>query len=238
MFTVKSAYFIAAKLQADKDVGESSFGDSNALIWKNLWKLKLPTKIKIFSWRVCVNGLPVYARMVERGIQQGWDCPVCGDEPESLIHALISCDFALSVWSLWQECPLHLLLNATDPIDVVHKFCSSPNAVHLEYFFATSWAIWHNRNLLVHNEKGLFPLQVWDLARNVMNDFHEENTVLCPTKQASNGGWVVPPAGYFKVNVDGASPLDGLGVSEVGAIVRDDRGNVVAALVRLCLHTI
>ena len=71
VFTVKSAYFIAAKLQVDKDVGESSFGDSNALIWKNLWKLKLPTKIKIFSWRVCVNGLPVYARMVERGIQQG-----------------------------------------------------------------------------------------------------------------------------------------------------------------------
>ena len=65
VFTVKSAYFIAAKLQADKDVGESSFGDSNALIWKNLWKLKLPTKIKIFSWRVCVNGLPVYLKMLK-----------------------------------------------------------------------------------------------------------------------------------------------------------------------------
>ena len=90
--------------------------------------------------------------------------------------------------------------------------------------------LFRSRNLLVHNEKGLSPLQVWDLARNVMNDFHEANTVLCPTNQASNGGWVAPPAGYFKVNVDGASPLDGLGVSGVGAIVRDDRGNVVAAL--------
>ena len=35
--------------------------------------------------------------------------------------------------------------------------------------------------------------------------------------------------GYFKVNVDGASPLDGNGISGVGAIVRNDGGKVVAA---------
>ena len=49
VFIVKSAYFIAAKLQTDKDLGESSSGDSNSIIWKKLWKLKLPPKVKIFS---------------------------------------------------------------------------------------------------------------------------------------------------------------------------------------------
>ncbi|XP_023886638.1 uncharacterized protein LOC111998774 [Quercus suber] len=230
VFTVKSAYFIAAKLQAGKDMGESSSGDLNALIWKNLWKLKLPAKVKIFSWRACVNGLPVYAKMVERGIHLGWDCPVCGDEPENLIHALISCDFAISVWSLWQDCPLSLLLNATDLTDVVHKLCLSHNAVYLEYFFAISWAIWHNRNLLAHNEKGLSPLQVWNLAESIIDDFHEANSVLCPAMQATCDGWMAPPPGFFKVIVDGASPLDGHRVLGVGAIVRDDKGNVVAAL--------
>ena len=62
-----------------------------------------------------------------------------------------------------------------------------------------------------------------------MDDFHEANTVLYLAKQALNGGWVAPPSGYFKVNVDGASPLDGLGVSGVGAIVHDDKGNVGAS---------
>ena len=124
VFTVKSAYFIAAKLQADKDVGESSSRDLN--LWKNLWKLKLLAKIKIFSWRACVNGLPVYAKMMEKGIQSGFDCPVCGEEPKSLLHALISCDFALSVWSLWKYSPMNLLVNATDFIDLMHNICSSP----------------------------------------------------------------------------------------------------------------
>ena len=64
-------------------------------------------------------------------------------------------------------------------IDVVLNFCSSPNGEHLEYFFATAWAIWHNRNQLVHNEKGLTPLQVWDLVRSVVEDFQEVNDMLC-----------------------------------------------------------
>ena len=230
MFTVKSAYFIAAKLQADKDLGKCSSGDSNSIIWKKLWKLKLPPKVKIFSLRACVNGLPVFLKLAERGIHLGCDCPACGEEVESLTHTLILCDFALSVWSLWQDCPLMLLVNATNFIDLVHNFCTSPNVEHLEYFFAIAWAIWHNRNLLVHNEKGLSPLQVWDLARSVLEDFHEANDVLCSTKQSSNDGWISPPPGFFKVNVDGASPLDGKGISGVGAIVRNDEGKVVAAL--------
>ena len=47
-----------------------------------------------------MDGLPVNVKMVERGIKSDFDCPVCGEEPESLLHALVSCDFALSVWSL------------------------------------------------------------------------------------------------------------------------------------------
>ena len=43
--------------------------------------------------------------------------------------------------------------------------------------------------------------------------------MLSPTKQPSNRGWESPPSGFFKVNVDGATSLDGLGVSRVGVII-------------------
>ena len=122
-------------------MGECSSGDSNAHLWKNLWKLKLPAKVKIFSWRACVDGLPVKVKMVERGIKSDFDCPVCGEMPESLFHVLISCDFALSVWSLWQDCPLISLLNAKDFTGLLHQFCSNSDGVSLEYFFC---------NILVH----------------------------------------------------------------------------------------
>ncbi|XP_075645166.1 uncharacterized protein LOC142616185 [Castanea sativa] len=209
VFSVKSAYFIAAKILEKKDRGESSSGDPNTQLWKNLWKLKLPAKIKIFAWRACVNGLPVFVNMVEKGIHFGYDCPVCGEEPESLLHALISCDFALSVWSLWQDCPMHLLLNMKDFAGLVHQFCSSSNVAQLEPFFAISWYIWYNRNLLAHNEDGLPPLQIWEMARSIVEDYQEAISVNLIAEQQPNGGWEAPS--FFKVNVDGASSLDGLG---------------------------
>nr|XP_023892943.1 uncharacterized protein LOC112004933 [Quercus suber] len=204
VFTIKSAYHIAANLLDDSDFGECSSGDPNAYLWKSLWKLKLPGKIKIFSWIACVDGLPVYVRMVERGIKADFDCPVCGEKLECLLHALVSCDFALSVWSLWQDCPLDLLLNAKDFTSLVHQ--------------------------LVHNVHSLSPLQVWEMAKNVVEDFQEANLAHLPLKQPSNSGWEAPPRGFFKINVDGASSLDGHRVSGVGVIIHDANGGLVAAL--------
>ena len=91
--------------------------------------------------------------------------------------------------------------------------------MHLEYFFAISWSIWHNRNLCAHNKKSLSPLQIWEMARSFVEDFQDANLVLSPTKQPSNRGWESPPSGFFKINVDGATSLDGLGVSRVGVII-------------------
>ena len=97
---VKSAYFIANKLLDTRDERECSSGDPNAWIWRKIWSLRLPEKIKIFSWHACINGLPVLTNLAAKGIQTSYVCSIYDEEPESLIHALISCDFALSVWSL------------------------------------------------------------------------------------------------------------------------------------------
>ena len=40
----------------------------------------------------------------------------------------------------------------------------------------------------------------------------------------------MPPPSFFKINVDGASSLDGHKVLGVGVIIRDVEGGVVAAL--------
>ena len=48
--------------------------------------------------------------------------------------------------------------------------------------------------------------------------------------QPSKGGWVAPPPGFFKINVDGSSSLDGQGVLGVGVIIRDAKGGVIATL--------
>ena len=153
------------------------------LLWRSkcsdfeeIWSLKLLEKIKIFSWCDCVNGLPVLTNVAAKGIQTSCIFPICEEEPKSHIHALISYDSALLVWSLWHDCPINLLLNAKDFNDLVLQICSSPAALHLEFFFAISWSVWYNRNKIIHDENGLLPLQILEMAKNLVEDFKEASS--------------------------------------------------------------
>ena len=93
-FTVKSAYHIAYRLVEEKEDVESSWGDPLKPLWKCLWHLNLPAKIKIFAWRACVNGLPTKEKLCSRGINTSTECSTCTGKMESIHHALLHCEFA------------------------------------------------------------------------------------------------------------------------------------------------
>lgn len=67
--------------------------------WKNLWSLKLPSKIKIFSWKLLLD-LPTRQRLSR------WDssiqplCPLCWNAPETVDHLFATCSFVKMLWDL------------------------------------------------------------------------------------------------------------------------------------------
>ena len=212
---------------------ECSSSDPFLPLWKNLWKLDLLEKVKIFAWRACLNGLPTLVNMHLRGLNANIFCPVCDEGIECLNHCLITCDFALSVWALWQDYPLGLLLETRDFKDLALHFLAKSPPRHLLFFFAISWAIWHNRNLRVHDEDCLSPLQTWEMAQRLIDDYHGAIKMDFPPMQSIPMGWSVPPPGVFMVNVDGACSIDPGGSSGVGVVIRDGSGMVIAALSKL-----
>ena len=52
----------------------------------------------------------------------------------------------------------------------LHLIHSNASQV-LDLFFVLSWAIWSNRNKLVHNDSPLSPSPVWNLAIYTLEDF-------------------------------------------------------------------
>ena len=170
-----------------------------------------------------------------KGIQTSYTCPICDEEPKSHVHALISCDFAFSVWSLWQDCPIDMLLKTKNFNDLVFQLCSSSSALNLELFFAISWSVWYNKNKLLHGENGLRSLQILELAKSMVEDYREAFLLDTPPLSSPQSNWVAPPPDYFKVNVDGASSIDGSGLSSIMVIVRDEMGRVIAALCKALL---
>lgn len=67
-------------------------------LWKAIWKIRAPTKLKHFLWRTMSGAVPVKERLNTRGLQLDSRCSLCHLESESICHLLFTCSFAKEVW--------------------------------------------------------------------------------------------------------------------------------------------
>ena len=233
VFTVRSAYYIALPIVDSSEEGESSGGDSRTRLWKKVWQLKLPAKVRIFAWRACIDGLPTRLNLVKRGLNVGADCPLCGKVVESTSHALIFCNKISEVWWNWQNCPINLLAVNKSFVDLALEILDAGSPNDLETLFVTAWAVSYNRNQVVHESMCSPHFQIWNLAVRTQVDF-KNAALFCMVQQqlGSDVGWAVPPPDVYKINVDGATAGNGCR-STVGVVIRDCRGLVVATACRV-----
>ena len=111
------------------------------------------------AWqRACINGLPTLENIAIRGINTNKICPACNKDPECLQHALLCCEFAKLVWDYWQDTPLITHHSRRSFLDSALHLIINKTTQDLEYFFASAWAIWYNRNQIIHNEACLSPM--------------------------------------------------------------------------------
>jgi hypothetical protein len=96
LFSIKSAYRLA--LMTDHDLGSSGSStvpDGGRMIWKKLWNLSIPPKIKVFLWRTTNNGLATNANRNYRHMTPTSCCSICGHKNENCLHALVQCPHAV-----------------------------------------------------------------------------------------------------------------------------------------------
>ncbi|KAK4406046.1 hypothetical protein Sango_0611100 [Sesamum angolense] len=92
IFSVRSAYHLARTLEEKPCSSTSMTAESDW--WRKLWQLKLPSKIKVFTWRACLNALPTAANLNKRLKTESFSCPFCAASREDIIHTLLLCPFA------------------------------------------------------------------------------------------------------------------------------------------------
>jgi hypothetical protein len=112
LFTVKSAYHLAVKLEHDtgrsrRDEGSSACADGRRSLHKEIWKTNVPQKVRIFAWRLSQEGLATQENRKRRTLVENARCTICGWEDESGYHATIRCTKA---WALRLELRKHWML--------------------------------------------------------------------------------------------------------------------------------
>ncbi|XP_058181170.1 uncharacterized protein LOC131299601 [Rhododendron vialii] len=116
-FSVKYAYHLAMNsifLRYSRERGESSSGDALNPLWKSLWSVPIPNKIKMFMWRCSHNAIAVMYNLHRRNVDVLPYCPHCQSHVETLEHMLFQ-----------SSGPKKSTLVSADPLPVP-KWCLPP----------------------------------------------------------------------------------------------------------------
>jgi len=117
---------------------------------RDVWKLAIPPKLKMFLWKMKHEAIPVNARLHARQIIPSAKCTFC-DEDESIKHLFFHCPFAKEVWKdapFASNLDTDQILNVQEGIQFAMQTKPLPptgiNSTHLAAWII--WSIWLARN--------------------------------------------------------------------------------------------
>ncbi|XP_041016296.1 uncharacterized protein LOC121258801 [Juglans microcarpa x Juglans regia] len=121
-------------------------------------------------------------------------------------------------------------ISTSPPTDSIkgtsRKLLNTGDLSQLERLFPIAWAFWYRQNKLIYEQ----------LKENLVAIINHALSLQNPTSSFRNTPnstptpcWNVPPTSFFKLNVDGALFYDNQKAG-VGAVVRDDHGQVIMAV--------
>uniref|UniRef100_A0A803NJJ8 Uncharacterized protein n=1 Tax=Cannabis sativa TaxID=3483 RepID=A0A803NJJ8_CANSA len=239
-YMVKSGYYFATSLAEHQDAGSTYVYEN---WWSKFWKLKLPSKLRIFVWKVFHNAIPVAAELHRKHIANTPYCPLCKQQQETIPHALFLCTRAKEVWRL-SSIKLNFKLAATSSAEEFLFYASDNTSTSdFEQFLTICWSIWYERNAEFHDKSPKQPAAVLAFATDYLGKYQSAQaqsvsnnsaatSITHPASRsqvaASTDQWIAPLAGKFKLNTDAAcnkaSKIIGL-----GAVLRDSSGLIKAA---------
>jgi hypothetical protein len=99
-YAVRSGYHLQWRHQFGPKASQLSLPGSsvNNPIWKIIWKLKVPSKVKIFVWRALHGILPLKSILANRHVGTNGGCPICNQAAEDVLHLVFTCPTARSLW--------------------------------------------------------------------------------------------------------------------------------------------
>ena len=221
VYSVRSGYHLARKVMRKDNEAESSRRAEGQLIWKTLWKMRVPSKLKVFCWRACHEILPTQVNLAKRKIIEDDLYHCCKRVAETAINAIWDCGAAQDVWAG----SLSMLQKSSNIyFDFKHLFecfLEKLPTLELELFLVQAWLLWNQRNVMVHGGQMKDTRCLNKRAAQYLEDYKkaQENLAVAGTVSSRNV-WQPPPQEMYKLNFDAAIFLN-LKCSGFGAVIRN-----------------
>ena len=225
-YTVQTGYRFLQKQHLDNEPGSSEAAELKSL-WKKIWGLKVPGKVRNLVWRACKNALPTKMNLLHRKVVTSAVCELCNLHTEDPAHALYHCP---KLETLWQSTPLwghSTIKQCSSFLDIMFVVCADDRDPEL--FSAMAWTLWNRRNNLRLGKPAVPLEQVLHRARDLKLGCLSAPTSVTAVPEQKKTAWTPPPVHGYKVNFDGAlfEHEDSAGL---GVVIRNQDGLVMASL--------
>lgn len=195
--------------------------------WSHLWRLAIPSKIKIFVWRLCRDNLPVKSRLREKGVDIPNTCPMCDADIENSMHLFFGCQYATGCWDAVHL--KHDLGEVTSASQWVLCQLETAKNEELMNMCVVLWGIWYWRNKKVWSNQTISPGVAMDNSFAILRDWKAARQKVQRGNGGTEGGsvrdrkWKTPEPGTLKLNVDAAFKTEDSTFS-IGMVIRDHEG--------------
>nr|POF07442.1 putative ribonuclease h protein [Quercus suber] len=163
VYSVKSGY---RYLHEQQQHGLPRPSDNLVLtpLWKKIWGLQVPNKVKHLAWKACKDSLPTKTNLIRRKVITEGYCDVCKLHQEDVVHTLFLCPALQPVWrsrNQWNHSTLQACSSFTDIFELI--FAGNRE---LDLFATMLWTLWNRRNNLRLGKPALSISQVVGFAQD------------------------------------------------------------------------
>jgi len=139
--------------------------------WTDLWGVKVPSKVRVFLWRLAKQSIPTGDVRHHRNMAPNNSCSICGCQ-DSWRHALLECNMAKCVWALQREEILEVISRAQhdDARGWLHEAIAVLSQEDLVRLVVTMWSIWHARRKVIHEDIFQSPLSTHSFIERFIAD--------------------------------------------------------------------
>ena len=121
-------------------------------LWKRIWGLNVPCKVKNLVWRAAKNSLPTKQNLVKRKVLIDDHCDHCKMQQEDPLHALYLYPKLKEIWlsvQAWNQCSLRQTTSFIDLMGCILAENRDPNL-----FAMIVWVVWKRQNDMRVGKRG------------------------------------------------------------------------------------
>ncbi|CAN6555765.1 unnamed protein product [Malus baccata var. baccata] len=239
-YSVKSGYYWCINRTIDRRLQSSRAVSIPSTLWKSVWKLKVPPKIRTFMWKTLHEALATMKNLYIRRSSPSPICPLCNSQDESIEHLFLFCPWVEVVWfgGMLNLRPIRQHVSSWASwlmqMGAAENGSAEVRINRISYIAFTCWHIWKSRCEFQFNNQAIYPSRVVDAVSRSVSAYQESTfrqsspSLLIHSSLGEGVQWSPPNQGVIKINVD-ASWEARTGEGFTGVVARDKHGRFVAA---------